>query len=137
LLFSRLAVLLAGVATGALAKRWLVGEATTPELQRSLKRLAREMRSQAAAYEARLQLLETRVEDHQDRLERAPSTVQMVSAMEELLGKAMAGMNERLTAQAESMETLQMTVTQTDELLERVLESLDLLQSESAGKDRG
>jgi uncharacterized coiled-coil protein SlyX len=53
--------------------------------------------------------------------------VQIVSAMDELLGKAMSGLEGRLTAQARSIETLQTTVSQTDELLERVLESLDTL----------
>jgi len=40
----------------------------------------------------------------------------------------MSGLEGKLTAQARSIETLQATVSQTDELLERVLESLDTLQ---------
>ena len=136
MLFSRLAVLVAGVVTGALARHWLAGQ-TAPELQRSVQRLDRTMRVQAAAYEARLKLLEARLEDQQAKLEQAPSTPQMVATIDELVAKAMAGMNERLSAQAESMEMLQMTVRQTDELLERVLESLDLLQAESTRTERG
>jgi len=48
--------------------------------------------------------------------------------MDDLLAKAMSGLEVRLTAQARSIETLQTTVSQTDELLERVLESLDTLR---------
>jgi uncharacterized coiled-coil protein SlyX len=48
--------------------------------------------------------------------------------MEELLAKATASLDERLMAQAQSIEVLKSTVTQSDELLERVLESLDLLR---------
>jgi uncharacterized coiled-coil protein SlyX len=41
----------------------------------------------------------------------------------------MASLDERLTTQAQSIEVLRATVSQTDTLLERVLESLDSLQS--------
>ena len=53
--------------------------------------------------------------------------------MDDLLAKALTGLEGRLTAQAQSIETLQATVSQTDELLERVLESLDTLRDTPAG----
>jgi uncharacterized coiled-coil protein SlyX len=49
--------------------------------------------------------------------------------MEQLLSKTMTSLDERLTTQAHSIEALKATVTQTDGLLERVLESLDSLQT--------
>ncbi len=49
--------------------------------------------------------------------------------MEQLLSKTMASLDERLTAQAQSIDLLKTTVSQTDSLLERVLESIDSLQS--------
>jgi uncharacterized coiled-coil protein SlyX len=49
--------------------------------------------------------------------------------MEQLLSKTMTSLDERLTTQAHSIEALKTTVTQTDSLLERVLESLDSLQT--------
>jgi uncharacterized coiled-coil protein SlyX len=49
--------------------------------------------------------------------------------MEQLLSKTMTSLDERLTTQAHSIEALKTTVTQTDSLLERVLESLDSLES--------
>jgi uncharacterized coiled-coil protein SlyX len=49
--------------------------------------------------------------------------------MEQLLTRTMASLDERLTTQANSIEVLKSTVSQTDSLLERVLESLDSLQT--------
>jgi len=126
--WQRLAVVLGGFAAGALARRW-AGD--TPVPQRSVDKLAREFRAQARAHENRLRQLEARTDAHEAKLKDLPTTTQLMSAMDELLSKAMAGLDSRLTAQARSIETLQMTVTQTDELLERVLESLDALQDQT------
>jgi uncharacterized coiled-coil protein SlyX len=49
--------------------------------------------------------------------------------MEQLLAKTMSSLDERLSTQAHSIEVLKTTVSQTDSLLERVLESLDSLQT--------
>ena len=69
------------------------------------------------------------MEEHAVKLADIPSTSQIVAAMEQLLSKTMASLDERLTTQAHSIEALKTTVTQTDSLLERVLESLDSLES--------
>lgn len=55
--------------------------------------------------------------------------------MEELLTKTMASLDDRLITQAHSIEVLKTTVSQTDSLLERVLESLDSLQTFSDPAD--
>ena len=124
--FQRLAVVIGGFAAGALVRRWQAHDA--PASRRSLDRLSREWKAQVRAHDYRLSRLEARSEAHEAKLKEIPSTAQMVSAMGELLAKAMSGLEGRLTAQARSIETLQMTVSQTDELLERVLESLDTLR---------
>ena len=49
--------------------------------------------------------------------------------MEQFLSKTMGSLDDRLTAQAQSIDVLKTTVSQTDSLLERVLESLDSLQA--------
>ena len=126
--FPRLAFWVAGAAVGLLIRRTQPRAAAAPELKRSLENLAREMKLQ----EGRLGRLEARVSGQEAKLREAPSTAQILSAMDDLLARALAGLDARLTAQAQSIETLQMTVRQTDELLERVLESLDLLRSESS-----
>lgn len=128
MLFARFAVTIAGFAAGqALVKRWQAREAATPAAPGSLDGLARQMQ----LHEARLDQLETRVVRHAVQLRQTPTAAQMQKSMDDLLTKAMTGLDRRLTAQKQSIETLQATVRHTDELLEHVLESLDLLQSGS------
>ena len=134
MLLQRLAVLLGGFAAGAVVRRWQAQD--TAASQRSLNRLSREWKAQVRAHDHRLTQLEARSDAHEAKLKEMPSTAQIVSAMDELLTHAMSGLEGRLTAQARSIETLQTTVSQTDELLERVLESLDTLQDGPA-KERG
>ena len=69
------------------------------------------------------------MDEHAVKLADVPSTTQIVAAMEQLLSKTMTSLDERLTTQAHSIEALKTTVTETDSLLERVLESLDSLQT--------
>jgi len=124
----RLAVLIGGFAAGALIRRWQAQDTPGGASQRSVDRLSKEWKAQVRAHDQRLTRLEARSDAQEAKLQEMPSTVQMVSAMDELLAKAMSGLEGRLTAQAQSIETLQATVSQTDELLERVLESLDTLR---------
>jgi len=124
--FQRLAVVIGGFAAGTLVRRWQAHD--TAASRRSLDRLSREWKAQVRAHDSRLNRLEARSAVHEAKLKDVPSTAQIVSAMDDLLAKSMSGLEGRLTAQAQSIETLQMTVSQTDELLERVLESLDTLR---------
>jgi len=126
MLFERLAVLIGGFAAGTVIRRWQSQD--TAASQRALNRLSREWRAQVRAHDFRLNRLEARSDAHEAKLKEMPSTAQIVADMDELLTCAMSGLEGRLTAQARSIETLQATVAETDELLERVLESLDTLQ---------
>lgn len=130
--FQRLAVVIGGFFAGALVRRWKAHD--TAASRRSLDRLSREWRAQVRAHDRRIGRLEARSDAHEAKLKEAPSTAQIFSVMDELLAKAMSGLEGRLTAQARSIETLQMTVSQTDELLERVLESLDALRDMPEGR---
>src|SRR5579871_3803509 len=113
MLFPRLAVVIGGFAAGALMRRWQARDA--PARQVSLDRLGRELQAQARAHENRISRLEARTDLHESRLKDMPSAAQLVSAMDELLAKAMTNLDGRLSAQARSIETLQLTVSQTDE----------------------
>jgi uncharacterized coiled-coil protein SlyX len=99
------------------------------ELKRSLAGLEARLQAREATDAARFAQLEVRVEEHAGKLRDVPSTGQIVAAMEQLLSKTMASLDDRLTTQAHSIEVLKTTVSQTDSLLERVLESLDSLQT--------
>jgi len=125
MLLERLAVLIGGFAAGTLMRRW---QDHRPVQRHLLDRSARELQAQVRAHEHRIARLEARGDVHEAKLKEVPTTRELVGAMDQLLAKAMTGLDSRLSAQARSIETLQMTVTQTDELLERVLESLDTLK---------
>ena len=99
------------------------------ELKRSLAGLENRLASQESANASILNQVEARLAAHAARLAEVPSTAQITAAVEQLLAKTMASLDERLTTQAQSIEVLKTTVSQTDSLLERVLESLDSLQT--------
>ena len=118
----RAALLLAGVAAATLTRIFKSGEA------QEIAQLKKTLADLQSRHESRLSQLEVSIADHEQRLNDVPSTTQIVAAMEALLAKTMTSLDERLSAQAHSIEVLKTTVSQTDELLERVLESIDNLR---------
>jgi chromosome segregation ATPase len=126
-------IFLAGIGAGALAfsrrQRGGMDAAAAEGLKRSITGLEARLSTQESANAERFGKIETRLEEHTAQLADVPSTTQIVAAMEQLLSKTMASLDERLTTQARSIEVLKTTVSQTDTLLERVLESLDSLQT--------
>lgn len=109
--------------------------AVPQEWKRSIGNLESRLAAQETATSVRFSQLEARLEEHSAKLSEVPSTSQIVSAMEQLLSKTMTSLDDRLTTQAHSIEVLKTTVSQTDSLLERVLESLDSLQTYSESSD--
>jgi uncharacterized coiled-coil protein SlyX len=105
------------------------------ELKRSVTNLESRLAAQENAAAARFGKIEARLDEYTTRLAEVPSTSQIVAAMEQLLAKTMGSLDDRLTTQAHSIEVLKTTVSQTDSLLERVLESLDALQADSESSD--
>jgi uncharacterized coiled-coil protein SlyX len=128
-----MAIFLAGVAAGAISntrrERTIGVPAATQEIKNSIAGLEARLAAQDSAAAARFTQIESRLDEHAMKLAEMPSTSQIVSAMEQLLSKTMASLDDRLTTQAHSIEVLKTTVSQTDSLLERVLESLDSLQA--------
>lgn len=131
----RVAIFLAGVAAGAISnsrrgpQRSETESSVALEVKKSIAGLETRMAAQETATAARFTQVEARLEEHAAKLAEMPSTTQIVSAMEQLLSKTMASLDDRLTMQAHSIDLLKTTVSQTDSLLERVLESLDSLQA--------
>jgi hypothetical protein len=125
-----LAGVAAGVLTGGVRREYSgAGAAPTQDLMHALATLEARIATQETANTRRFTQMESRLEDHATRLADVPSTSQIVAAMEQLLSKTMASLDERMMSQARSIDTLKTTVAQTDSLLERVLESLDSLQT--------
>lgn len=134
----RVAFFLAGVAAGAITNSRRQGGAgadrgVARDLKQSLSDLEARLETRIAAQETdavnRFTQIEARLDEQGARLADVPSTSQIVAAMEQLLSKTMTSLDDRLTTQAHSIEILKTTVSQTDSLLERVLESLDSLQT--------
>ena len=142
-LLSEVAIFLAGaVAVGVVTSRRRDKASGTPaaspvagdspavlELRRALASLETRLAGQESLSAQRFGQIEARIEEQSARLAEIPSTQQIVTAMEQLLAKTMSSLDDRLTTQAQSIEVLKTTVSQTDSLLERVLESLDSLQT--------
>lgn len=134
----RAAIFLAGIAVGALTSGRRESGADTgsvQDLKRSVSDLEARLAAQESANANRFGQIETRLDEQGAKLANIPSTTQIVNAMEQLLSKTMASLDERLTTQAHSIEVLKTTVSQTDSLLERVLESLDSLQNYSESSE--
>ena len=131
----RIAIFLAGIAAGALTltgtrrRAGGVDPGLAQDLKRSFADLEVRVTKQQLETASRFAQIDTRLEEHTAKLADVPSTSQIVAAMEQLLSKTMASLDDRLTTQARSIEVLKTTVSQTDSLLERVLESLDSLQT--------
>ena len=127
------AIFLAGVGVGLITsprrQRSGMDTAGMEELKRSLSGLEGRLQARETADAERFGQIETRMAEHTAKLADVPSTSQIVAAMERLLSQTMASLDDRLTTQASSIEVLKNTVSQTDGLLERVLESLDSLQT--------
>ena len=128
------AAFLAGVAAGVLtggsrARSGDPAPSQTSDVKAALAQLEARISAQETISAARFSQIEAKLEDHSVRLTDMPSTSQIVSAMEQILARTMSSLDERLNSQARSIDTLKTTVAQTDSLLERVLESLDSLQS--------
>ena len=107
------------------------------DLRRAVTELEGRLAAQESATSTRFTQLATRIDEQSAKLAEVPSTKQIVDAMEQMLAKTMSSLDERLTTQAHSIEVLKTTVTQTDSLLERVLESLDSLQEYADPADAG
>lgn len=129
----RMAIFLAGIAAGALTaggrRQSSACAKATKELQTGLANLENKLAAQESAHAERFSRIETSLQEHTTRLADVPSTTQIIGAMEELLSRTMTSLDSRLSAQAKSIDTLKSTVSQTDSLLGRVLESLDALQT--------
>jgi hypothetical protein len=133
-LVPRVAIFLAGVAAGALtgSRRERSEAPSGPaagEWKEAIAKLESRIEAQQSSVAERFQQVDARLDEQAARLADVPSTSQIIGAMEQILARSMSSLDERLASQAHSIEVLRTTVSQTDGLLERVLESLDSFQA--------
>ena len=128
------AFFLAGMVVAGMWTKWRHVRALRasggPDLREAIHALENRLASQESGAASRFGELESRIREQSVKLSEGP-TQEVVGAMELLLSKTMASLEDRMAAQAQSLEVLKATVSQTDRLLERVLESLDSLQSDT------
>lgn len=98
------------------------------ELRRLVQSIEARLASQESVSADLLTQLETRLEELAAKVGETPSTSEIVTTVERLLFRTMTSLDDRLSAQAQSIDLLKSTVSQTDSLLERVLESIDSLE---------
>jgi hypothetical protein len=83
---------------------------------------------------ARLDAIDSRVAEHERRLNDMPPLSAILSATDDAIARKLRGLDEKLTAQSLSIEALRATATQMDDLLPRLLESVEALGHAEEGK---
>jgi len=82
-----------------------------------------------ARYDDRLAAVDSRLNDHDAKLKELPTLAQVVSTMEEMLSSTMSDLDSKLFEQVRSIEVLRTMVASSDELMGKVLDSIDRLQN--------
>jgi hypothetical protein len=134
----RAVFILGGITIGAVSILWKSRETAehSAPLRRGIADLEAKMSEQSMFYRSKLEEIEQRLEHHDTRLRDVPTIAQIVSTMETMLGNTMSGLDRKLADQVRSIEVLKTTVVQTDELMERVLDSIYSLQSNLPDGDK-
>ena len=134
----RAVFILGGISIGVASILWKSRETAeqTAPLRRGIADLEAKMSAQSMLYQSKLAEIEQRLEHHDTKLRDVPTIAQIVSTMETMLGNTMSGLDQKLADQVRSIEVLKTTVVQTDELMERVLDSIYSLQSNLPDGDK-
>ena len=92
------------------------------DFRRAFVELETRLADEASATANRFAELEARVDEQSAKLANIPETKQLVAAVESALARALAPIEQRLTAQAEAIGTLKSAAGQTDTVLERIFD---------------
>lgn len=102
--------------------------ASVIRLEAELARLEHRLAADESASAERFHRIEAQLEEHAARLADIPTGREINAAMEELLSKTLRSLDSRLRVHAQSIDELKATVSETDSLLRKVLESFDAMQ---------
>lgn len=119
----RLAVLFGGAAVGVIAAVWRSlegGKTSAARLPTAPKRAT----ILYVALQTQIARLEDRVDRQDMQLRAIPSPEQIASAIDGVFERSSKALDERIAEQSRSIESLKAMVSQTDELLEKVLDSI-------------
>jgi len=78
-------------------------------------------------FAVRLDAMDSRVAEHERRLNDMPPLSAILSATDETIARKLRGLDEKLAAQSLSIEALRATTAQMDDLLPKLLESVEAL----------
>ena len=92
------------------------------EIRSAICKLERRVDEEASTSSVRFGAIETRLEEHSTKLAEIPGILQIVSAVEQTLTKAMAPLHDRLTGQEQAITALKLVLGRGDRLVDRVLE---------------
>ncbi len=110
---------------------------TQPISTMATTRVSTELSPRYSTLQKRVASLEALVEAHDAKLRNVPTTEQIVEAMDQVFERGAAALHARFAEQTRALENLQAVVGQTDELLEKILDSIYSLQPESPTQDPG
>lgn len=94
-----------------------------------------EIAAQYVVLQNRLARIESLVEQHEEKLRTLPSTQEIVAAMNEVFDRSASALDDRFAEQARALEGLKLMVSQTDELLEKVLDSIYALPEQPPDRE--
>ena len=104
------------------------------EIGSALCKLGKRVAEEASASAVRFAAIETRLEEHSTKLAEIPPILQIVSAVEQTLTKAMAPLHERLTGQEQAITALKLSAGRSDRLIDRVLDLAKEAKEQTAGR---
>ena len=85
-------------------------------------------------FEVRLDAIDSQVAEHEKRLNDMPPLSAILSATDEAIARKLRGLDEKLAVQCHSIEVLRTTTFQMDDLLQKLLESVEALRHAGEGK---
>jgi chromosome segregation ATPase len=124
---------MATTAAGAVARYVTADRRRLEALERTVDGVALHIDEEARRNDARCQSIESRLATCESRLDEIPSLDEIVGAIQQQLSHTGTCIHERLSRQEEAIAVLKTTVAQTDQLLERILDSVESLRRGGAG----
>ena len=85
-------------------------------------------------FAVRLDAMDSRMAEHERRLNDMPPLSAILSATDETIARKLRGLDEKLAAQSLSIEALRATTAQMDDLLPKLLESVEALGHAEEGR---
>jgi uncharacterized coiled-coil protein SlyX len=121
-LISELALFMAGALVAGYVRSSKRPTHELPALRAALAEMERRVAEEASSTARRFAELDARLAEQSAKLSEIPDMKQIASAVEHAVARAMRPVEERLTAQGQAIDGLKSGISQSDTLLERILD---------------